>query len=56
MDKKTKKKLDTIRHRLQLLRQQRAGAKKQPDEPDELRRLEREIAKLEGEAETLKDS
>jgi hypothetical protein len=33
-----------------------AGAKKQPDEPGEAERLQKEIAALEGEAERLKKS
>ena len=55
MDKKTKKKLEVIRGRLQQLRKQLAGAKKQDDEPGEIQRLEREIASLESDAEKLKN-
>ena len=54
MDKKIKKKLEVTRQRLQKLRQQLAGAKKQQDEPGEVDRLESEIAGLEPEAENLK--
>jgi cob(I)alamin adenosyltransferase len=54
MDKKAKKRLDLIRQRLQKLRQQLAGAKTQMDDPDEVKRLEREIAEAEAEAERLK--
>ena len=56
MDKKAKKKLTTIRQRLQKLRLQLAGAKKQEDEPGEVERLEQEIASLEAEADRLKTS
>ena len=56
MDKKSKKRLETVRQRLQLLRQQLAGAKKQQDEPGEVERLRKEIAQLEAEAEKLKTS
>ena len=56
MDKKAKKKLDTIHQHLQVLRQQLAGVKRQPDEPGELQRLQREIAKLEAEAAKLKST
>jgi uncharacterized coiled-coil DUF342 family protein len=56
MDKKHKKKLDVIHQRLQHLRQQLAGAKKQQDEPGEVERLQREIAALEAEAEKLKNA
>ena len=54
MDKKIKKKLELVNQRLQLLRQQLAGAKKQNDEPGEVARLQQEIASLESEAEKLK--
>ncbi len=56
MDKKAKRKLDTIHQQLQKLRQQLAGAKRQPDEPGEIQRLQREIAALEAEAEKLKSA
>lgn len=55
MDKKAKKKLDVIRERLQKLRMQLSGAKKQADDPDEAKRLAEEIATLEREAEKLKE-
>jgi hypothetical protein len=54
MDKRIKKKLDTIHQHLQLLRQNLAGAKRQPDEADEVERLTKEIAALEAEAQKLK--
>ena len=50
MDKKIKKKLDTIHKRLQTLRQNLAGARKQDDEPGEIQKLEQEIVKLEADA------
>ena len=56
MDKKIKKKLDNARQRLQLLRQQLAGAKKQEDEPGEVERLKQDIAALEAQVEKLKSS
>lgn len=56
MDKKEKKRLDVIHQRLQHLRQQLSGAKKQPDEPGEVERLEADIAALEAEAKKLKAS
>jgi uncharacterized coiled-coil DUF342 family protein len=55
MDKKAKKKLDVINQRLQTLRQQLAGARKQNDTPGEVERLEREIAAAEAEVKTLKE-
>ena len=47
MDKKAKKKQDVLRHRLQKLQQQLAGARRQMDDPEEVRRLEREVATTE---------
>ncbi len=44
MNKKQKKQLDIEHKKLTQLQQQLAGAKKQLDDPDEVRRLEREIA------------
>jgi hypothetical protein len=49
MDKKTKKKIDAIQQRLQKLRQQLAGAKKQRDELQETTALERQLAEAEAE-------
>jgi cob(I)alamin adenosyltransferase len=54
MDKKAKKRLEVIRQKLQMLRQQLAGAKKQDDEPGEVARLQQQIEALEAEAEQLK--
>ena len=45
--KKQKKQLDLARKRQGQLKQQLAGAKKQLDDPAEVRRLERELAELE---------
>jgi ribosomal protein L29 len=55
MDKKAKKKSQTLNQRLQKLRQQLAGAKGQADEPGELRHLEKQIADTEAELARLKD-
>jgi peptidoglycan hydrolase CwlO-like protein len=49
MDKKAKKRIDLLQEKLQKLRQQLAGAKKQMDDPSEVRRLEQEIATAESE-------
>lgn len=54
MDGKAKKRLEVIKQKLQLLRQKLAGAKKQDDEPGEVRNLEKEIAALEAEATKLR--
>ncbi len=56
MDKKTKKKIQAINQRIQRLRQQLAGAKKQADDPGELATLERQIAEAEAELARLKGS
>jgi hypothetical protein len=54
MDKKAKKKQEVLHGRLQKLQQQLAGARKQMDDPEEVRRLEREIAAAKAELEKLK--
>ena len=56
MDKKAKKRIDVVRQRLQKMQQQLAGAKKQMDDPEEVRRLENEIAEAERDLEKLKSS
>lgn len=53
MDKKAKKKQDILRQRLQKLNQQLAGARKQMDDPDEVRRLEADIAAAKAELDKL---
>ncbi len=55
MDKKAKKRIDLLHQKLQALRQQLAGAKKQMDEPEEVVRLEAAIAAAEAELKQLKD-
>jgi len=54
MDKKAKKRIDLLHQRLQKLRQQLAGARQQPDDPQEPLRLEKEIVAAEAELEKLK--
>jgi hypothetical protein len=54
MDKKAKKRIDLLHQKLQKLRQQLAGAKKQLDDPADVKRLEAEIAAAEGELRELK--
>ncbi len=56
MDKKAKKRIDLLHQKLQKLRQQLAGAKKQLDDPAEVKRLEAEIAAAETELRELKAS
>ena len=55
MDGKAKKRLEVIRQKLLLLKQRLAGAKKQDDEPGEVKKLEQEIASLEAEAAKLRE-
>jgi hypothetical protein len=47
LDKKQKKQLEAAKTRMQKLRQLLAGARDQPDDPQEIARLKREIAELE---------
>ena len=54
MDKKAKKRVDLLNQRLQKLRQQLAGARKQMDDPEDVRRLERDIEEVASELEKLK--
>jgi hypothetical protein len=53
LDKKAKKKQDVLRQRLTKLQQQLAGARKQMDDPDEVRRLESDIAAAKAELDKL---
>ncbi len=53
MDKKAKKKQEVLRQRLQKLQQQLAGARKQMDDPEEVTRLEKDIASAKAELEKL---
>lgn len=54
MDKKAKKRIDLLNLRLQKLRQQLSGARKQMDDPEDVRRLEHEIEQVASELERLK--
>ena len=54
MDKKAKKKQDVLRQRLHLLQQQLSGARKQMDDREEVRRLEKDVATTESELAKLK--
>jgi len=54
MDKKAKKKHEVLRQRLQKLQQQLSGARKQMDDPEEVRRLEQDVATTEAEMLKLK--
>lgn len=56
MDKKAKKRIDVLQPKLQKLRMQLAGAKKQMDDPNDVKQLEAEIAAIEKELKQLKES
>jgi phage shock protein A len=56
MDKKAKKKIQTLNQRIQKLHQQLAGARQQADDPGELKALERQIADAEADVAKLKES
>jgi DNA-binding FrmR family transcriptional regulator len=55
MDKKAKKKTHVLQQRIQALRQQVAGAKKQLDDPAELKSLEQQLAAAEAELAKIRD-
>lgn len=54
MDKKSKKRVEVLRQRIQKMKQQMSGAKQQDDEPGEIQRLEKEITDAQAEIERLK--
>ena len=54
MDKKVKKKTHVLQQRIQALRQQLAGVRKQQDDPDELKSLKRQLAAAEAELAKIK--
>ncbi|NLF07199.1 MAG: hypothetical protein GX594_04345 [Pirellulaceae bacterium] len=56
MDKKNKKKTHVLQQRIQTLKQQLAGAKKQTDDPDELTSLKQQLAAAEAELAKIKDA
>jgi hypothetical protein len=49
MDKKAKKRCEVIKKKVEQLRQRLAGAKQQPDDPNEVIQLQAEIGRLEAE-------
>lgn len=56
LNKKQKKQLDLDQKKLAQLRSQLSGAKKQVDDPEDVTRLEQEIAALTARIEELKKS
>ena len=56
MDKKAKKRIEVLRKKISELQPRIAGARKQNDDPDELRALEADLAAAQAELDKLKDS
>ncbi len=56
MDKKSKKRIEVLNKRLRKLQMMLAGAKQQMDDPEEVSRLEAEIAKDSAELTKLKEA
>ena len=56
MDKKAKKRIQVLRQKLAKLQQQLTGAKQQADDPEDIPRLEKEIADAQAEMTKLKAS
>ncbi len=56
MDRKHKKKIDALNQRIAHLKQQVAGAKRQPDDPRELESLQKLLAAAEAELAKVKAS
>lgn len=54
MDKRVKKKMEALQQRIQRLKQQLAGAKKQPDDLREIQTLQAQLAAAEAELAKLK--
>lgn len=54
MDKKHKKRLEVLHQKIAKLQQLLAGAKKQPDDPADVPRLEKELAAAHAELVALK--
>ena len=56
MEKKDKKKLESLNKRLQLLKQRLAGEKRNRDDPSSIPLLETEIAQLEEQVRKIKEA
>lgn len=56
MDKKAKKRIDLLRKKISDLEQRLAGAKRQLDDPDEVRQLETQISAAHTEIDKLKST
>lgn len=53
LNKKQKKQIESARKKQSHLRQQLAGAKQQMDDPAEVQRLQKELAKIDAEIERI---
>lgn len=56
LNKKQKKQIDVERKKLQQLQQQLSGARRQVDDPDEIKRLQEDLAACEGRLKKLQES
>jgi hypothetical protein len=56
MDKKAKKRIEVLRKKISELQPRLAGARKQMDEPDEVKKLEAELASAQAEIAKLQES
>lgn len=54
LDKKTKKRLQVLRQKIEKAQKVLAACKLQPDEPDEIEKAEKEIEKLKAEVAELR--
>lgn len=55
MDKKTKKRLEVLRQKIEKNQKLLVAAKLQPDEPDEVQKIENQIAELKAQVDELKN-
>ena len=56
LNKKQKKQIEAAKNKIQKFQQLLSAAKDQPDDPNEVPRLEKEIATLQDEIEKIKNS
>lgn len=54
LDKKQKKQIDALKNKIKGLQQLLNAARKQPDDPSEIPRLEKEIAALQAEIDKIR--
>lgn len=56
LNKKQKKQIDSLKNKIQKAQQLLSAAKNQPDDPEDVPRLEKEIAGLQAEIEAIKSA